>query len=51
MKDELVSSMKLTGITDVSQAHPGLVNTLDIDHLVPDTEGHPYVTWMPKAKI
>ena len=26
--------MKLVGITDLSQAHMGLLNTQDLDHLV-----------------
>ena len=29
--------MRLVGITDLSQVHPRLVNTRDIDHLVPVT--------------
>lgn len=44
MKDEIEVSMKLLGITDLSQVHPGLVNTLDVDHLVPKGLEHPYVT-------
>ncbi|EME85432.1 uncharacterized protein MYCFIDRAFT_123586, partial [Pseudocercospora fijiensis CIRAD86] len=27
LKDELVTSMKLSGVTDVDHAHPGMVNT------------------------
>ena len=34
--------MKMVGITSLEQAHPGLVNTTDIDHLVPESDGHPY---------
>lgn len=30
-------SMKMLGVTDLSQLHPGLVNTLDVEHLVPAT--------------
>ncbi|EHA19531.1 hypothetical protein ASPNIDRAFT_140694, partial [Aspergillus niger ATCC 1015] len=33
MRDELETTMKLLGITDLSQAHLGLLNTLDVDHL------------------
>ncbi|RDW57664.1 hypothetical protein BP5796_12465 [Coleophoma crateriformis] len=51
LKDELETSMRLSGITDVDQAHPGLINTQDVDHLVCSTERHPYITWQPKAKI
>ncbi|KAL0783281.1 hypothetical protein CaCOL14_001187 [Colletotrichum acutatum] len=34
LKDELETSMRLCGITSLSQATPAMVNTLDIDHLV-----------------
>ncbi|KAK1633319.1 cytochrome b2 [Colletotrichum phormii] len=34
LKDELETSMRLCGITSLSQAAPAMVNTLDIDHLV-----------------
>ena len=43
--------MQMVGITDVSQAHPGLVNTLDVDHLIPSNEGHPYAKRRPVAKL
>lgn len=36
-KDELETTMKLIGVTDLSQLHPGLLNTRDIDHLVTDS--------------
>ncbi|KAL8733375.1 MAG: hypothetical protein Q9166_002199 [cf. Caloplaca sp. 2 TL-2023] len=42
LKDELSIAMALVGITSLDQAHPGLVNTNDVDYLVPTTEGHPY---------
>lgn len=51
LKDELETAMRLSGITDVDQAHPGLVNTRDIDYLVPETDGHAWVKWQPRAKI
>ncbi|KAK7417595.1 hypothetical protein QQZ08_011576 [Neonectria magnoliae] len=35
LKDELETSMRLAGITSLDQATPALVNTLDIDHMVP----------------
>ncbi|KAJ5816722.1 Aldolase-type TIM barrel [Penicillium robsamsonii] len=34
LQSELETAMKLIGIINVSQAHPGLLNTKDIDHLV-----------------
>lgn len=51
LKDELRTTMKLVGITDVDQAHPGLVNTRDVDHLIENDEGHEWITWKPRAKI
>jgi len=49
LKDELEVSMRMIGITDLSQVHPGLVNTGDIDHLVPSTMAeHPYAKWRPR---
>lgn len=50
MKDEIEITMKLLGITDLSQVHPGLVNTLDVDHLVPTRLEHPYATRRPKIR-
>lgn len=37
--DSLEVAMHLVGVTDLAQCHPGLVSTLEIDHLVPSTEG------------
>ncbi|KAI9801282.1 MAG: hypothetical protein M1833_002852 [Piccolia ochrophora] len=51
LKDELETSMRMVGITDLSQAHPGLVNTLGVDHLIPSTTGHPYARARPKSKL
>lgn len=34
LQSELEIAMRLVGITELSQAHPGLVNTKDIDHLM-----------------
>ncbi len=42
LKDELSVAMALVGITSLDEAHPGLVNTNDVDYLVPTMEGHPY---------
>ena len=51
LKDEMESVMKLIGIKDLSEVHPGLVNTSDIDHLVPSGSGHPYAKWHPRARL
>ncbi|KAK3624699.1 hypothetical protein LTR56_020850 [Elasticomyces elasticus] len=51
LKDEMESVMKLLGIKDLSECHPGLVNTADVDHLVPLTDEHPYAKWRPKPRL
>lgn len=51
LKDELETSMRLAGITDVEQAGPGLVNTRDVDYLVARSEEHDWIRWRPKAKM
>lgn len=51
LKDEMESVMKLIGIKGLSEVHPGLVNTSDVDHLVPDRPGHPYAKWRPRPKL
>ena len=51
LKDELETSMRLSGITNVDQAHPRLVNTNDVDYLVPRSEGHEWIGWRPRAKM
>lgn len=50
-KDELETCMRHCGITYLDQAHPGLLNTSMIDHLVPSSEEHPWVKWRPKASL
>lgn len=51
LRDELESAMKLVGVKDLSEVHPGLVNTSDVDHLVPESEEHSYAKWRPRARI
>lgn len=50
-RDELETTMRMVGITDLSQVHPGLLNTRAVDHLIPDGAEHPYAKWRPKSKI
>ncbi|KAK4033850.1 FMN-dependent dehydrogenase-domain-containing protein [Parachaetomium inaequale] len=47
LNDELVTTMKMCGVTSLDELHPGLVNTRAVDHLVPDSlsEEHPYAKW------
>ncbi|TVY27223.1 Cytochrome b2, mitochondrial [Lachnellula hyalina] len=51
LKDELETTMRMMGITDLSQVHPGMLNTKAVDHLIPDGEEHAYAKWRPKSKI
>ncbi|KAJ5251027.1 hypothetical protein N7489_001437 [Penicillium chrysogenum] len=51
LKDELVSAMKLSGVTHIDQAHPGMVNTAYVDPLIRGTEAHPWITWTPQVKL
>lgn len=51
LKDELESSMKLSGITDVDEAHPGMVNTTLLEPLIQGQEMHPWIEWRPKSKL
>lgn len=50
-KDELTTSLKLCGLTNLHEANPSLVNTNDIDHLVSRKLEHPWIVWRPKAKM
>ncbi|KAF2096598.1 hypothetical protein NA57DRAFT_43132 [Rhizodiscina lignyota] len=51
LKDEMESVMKLIGIKNLSQVHPRLLNTSDVDHLVPLTSDHPYAKWHPAPRL
>ena len=50
MQDELEGAMRLVGITSLDQAGPELVNTGDIDHLVPDSASHPYAKAVARSR-
>ena len=51
LKGELETAMQLVGITSLSQVHPGLVNTQDIDHLVCSKLDGKFGRTVPRAKI
>ncbi|KAL5338191.1 FMN-dependent dehydrogenase-domain-containing protein [Aspergillus crustosus] len=51
LKDELISAMKLAGLTHIDQAHPGMVNTAHVDRLIRSGETHPWITWAPKSRL
>ncbi|KIX06258.1 uncharacterized protein Z518_04233 [Rhinocladiella mackenziei CBS 650.93] len=42
LKDELDTAMQMVGITSLSQAHPGLLNTAEIDRFVYRGDAHPW---------
>ncbi|KAK2749580.1 hypothetical protein FQN57_005802 [Myotisia sp. PD_48] len=50
MQDELEGAMRLVGITSLDQAGPELVNTADIDHLVPSSTSHPYARAIARGR-
>jgi L-lactate dehydrogenase (cytochrome) len=52
MRDEIETTMRMVGITSLEQAHPGLLNTLDIDGLVSSTMGDSDASlWKVKARL
>lgn len=50
MQDELKTAMRNTGITSLDEAGSHLVNTADIDHLVPSSPLHPYARAVAKGR-
>ncbi|KAL2809987.1 FMN-dependent dehydrogenase-domain-containing protein [Aspergillus granulosus] len=50
MQDELETAMRNNGITSLDEAGPHLVNTGDIDHLVPGSPLHPYARKIAKDR-
>lgn len=50
MRDELETAMRNVGITSLNEAGPHLVNTGDIDHLVPSSASHPYARMVAKGR-
>lgn len=51
LQDELITSMKLSGVTDVDQAHPGMVNTALLEPLIRRSEDHPWIAWKPGSRL
>ncbi|OJJ53152.1 hypothetical protein ASPSYDRAFT_94975 [Aspergillus sydowii CBS 593.65] len=50
MRDELETSMRNNGIISLDEAGPHLVNTGDVDHLVPDSRLHPYARKIARGR-
>lgn len=42
--------MRNTGISSLDEASPELVNTGDIDHMVPTSRSHPYARAIAKGR-
>ncbi|CAI6335992.1 unnamed protein product [Periconia digitata] len=42
MKDEMETTMRLLGITDLSQCHPRYLNVCDVEHLIPKSLESPF---------
>jgi L-lactate dehydrogenase (cytochrome) len=51
LRDEFEVAMRNCGVTSIQEVGPQLVNTGDLDHLVPGEEGHPYVRDWRRAKL
>lgn len=50
LKDELETTMRMVGVNNLLEVHPGLLNTGAVDHLIPGArEEHPYAKWRPKS--
>jgi len=48
LRDELETTMRLMGITELKEITRGCVNTQDVDHLVPPLEQD---SWRPKSRL
>ncbi|KAL2065724.1 hypothetical protein VTL71DRAFT_3394 [Oculimacula yallundae] len=51
LREELEISMQLLGITSLDQAHPGLLNTADIDPYVYRGEEHPWARKIVRSRL
>jgi len=51
LKDELETTLRLSGLTDVTQAHAGQLNTRDVDYLVNDNFGEEAPMARPRARL
>jgi L-lactate dehydrogenase (cytochrome) len=50
LNDELETTMKMCGVTSLDRVHPGLLNTLAVDNLIPTSDDHPYAKWSPAKR-
>jgi len=42
LKEEVVTAMQLSGLTSLEEADPAMVNTAEVDILIPRGSSHPY---------
>ena len=51
LNEELVTTMRMCGVTSLEDLHPGYVNTRAVDHLIPEgaSDKHPYAKWSRKG--
>lgn len=51
LREELEIAMQLVGITTLEQAHPGLLNTADIDAYVYRSDEHPWARKIVRSRL
>ncbi|KAK1763676.1 cytochrome b2-like protein [Phialemonium atrogriseum] len=51
MKDEFETTMRMMGCTDLSQLHPGLLNTCEVDNMIPRTLDRGLGPMVPKSRL
>lgn len=51
LREELEIAMQLVGITSLDQAHPGLLNTAEIDAYVYRGDDHPWARKIVRSRL
>lgn len=51
LEEELATAMQLLGITSLDQAHPGLVNTGELESLIYRGDHHPWARKPQRARL
>lgn len=51
IRDELETAMQMIGITSLDQAHPGLLNTSELDNMVYRGDNHPWARKIVRRNI
>ena len=50
LKEEVITAMQLAGLQSLEDADPALINTGEVDPLVPQGSRHPYVRKAPRVR-